>query len=461
MSEVDGAASRQGVATLLRRYAGLDPARFWSRGLDAAVAEEMRRCGAERPEVYLRRLKGDVAALESLVERVVIRETYVYREPEQLDFVTELLAGRQTGDSPNEGPVRLWSAGCASGEEAYSLAIAAARAGFHRRARVLGTDISGAALERARRAEYGPWSLREPEASKVRAFFEAGRGRCRPRPQIRAMVRFRRLNLVDDRWSAPDLVPGGMDVILCRNVLLYFAAEHLERVARRFALYLVDGGWLLTGGADPALPRIAGLEPVRMPWGVAYRRRATRGARTRSAAAAASPCGDPGPSSDRAPAGGAASSGAAAAPSGSAAGAAAGGRDADPLPAIQARLRAGDTATARSLCAEAVARTPMSAPLHCLHAMLLLDGGDIEGARAAARRALYVDRTLAVAHLAHGEALLRAGAAGAAAPAFRAAERLLSGQPSDGRPDLGGGATTGQLLALVRARLAQLAARRG
>jgi chemotaxis protein methyltransferase CheR len=159
------------------------------------------------------------------------------------------------------GPeVAAWSAGCASGEEPYSLVLAAAEAGV--RLRVLATDVDPVLLERARQARYPPSSLRElPPELRRRAF--AGE---RLRPEYRARVE---LALHDVRAGAPD---GAFDLVLCRNVAFTYFDEELQReVGEGLAASLRPGGALVVGAHETLPEGLAGFEPWSLAHGV-YRR---------------------------------------------------------------------------------------------------------------------------------------------------------------------------------------------
>src|SRR5690606_32773098 len=119
------------------------------------------------------------------------------------------------------GPVRVWSAGCASGEEAYTLAMVAAESNTAAQVEVVGTDISQRALERCRRATYGKWSMRAVDHLRRMRFFDSHGDQNCPKEAIRSRVRFLELNLAaaGDHDSENGL--ACLDLILCRNVLIY------------------------------------------------------------------------------------------------------------------------------------------------------------------------------------------------------------------------------------------------
>jgi chemotaxis protein methyltransferase CheR len=216
-------------------------------GLDAAA-----RVAGEPVRAFARRvLARDPAAVESLVEHVVVSETAFWRHPEQLAAV-----GRIAAASP--GPLSIWSAGCATGEEPYSVAIALLEAGRAGRGdRILATDLSERALAAARAGSYGVRALRRLPPELADRWLE-GAAERRVREAPRALVTFARHNLV-----AREAAPGGpFDLVLCRNVLIYFDEPTAAAVIRRLAEALGPGGALVLGPIELPLARAAGLTPV-------------------------------------------------------------------------------------------------------------------------------------------------------------------------------------------------------
>ena len=216
-------------------------------GLDAAA-----RLAGEPVRAFARRvLAREAAAIESLVEHVVVSETAFWRHPEQLAAV-----GRIAAAAP--GPISIWSAGCATGEEPYSVAIALLEAGREGRGdRILATDVSERALATARTGSYGVRALRRLPPELAERWLE-GPAERRVREAPRALVSFARHNLV-----AREPAPGGpFDLVLCRNVLIYFDAATATAVIRRLAEALRPGGALVLGPIELPLAREVGLVPA-------------------------------------------------------------------------------------------------------------------------------------------------------------------------------------------------------
>jgi chemotaxis protein methyltransferase CheR len=175
----------------------------------------------------------------ALVERAVVGETYFWRHPEQLELLRDLAFNAQ-------GPLHMWSAGCASGEEPYSLGMALLEAGRAGRGdRILASDISARALSRGRSAQYAARSLRRiPKQLRAR-YFQGDPPVARVVPEVRELVSFSRNNLVTD---AP---PGsGFDVVVCRNVLIYFDPVLAVEVLYRLFAATRPGGILVLGPVE-------------------------------------------------------------------------------------------------------------------------------------------------------------------------------------------------------------------
>ncbi len=168
--------------------------------------------------------------------------------------------------------LRVWSAGCSTGEEAYTIAILILESGLFEgwRIDVFGTDISRAALARARKGEYGRHALRETEdADRVRFFEPVGEDRWRIVDRVRRIVSFGHLNLADPRTFA---LVGTVDAIFCRNVLIYFSAEVKRRLIGHFFDHLAPGGYLLLGHSESLLNLSTDFELVHLEYDLVYRR---------------------------------------------------------------------------------------------------------------------------------------------------------------------------------------------
>jgi chemotaxis protein methyltransferase CheR len=404
---------------------------------EGGIARAMRRAGADDPAAYLSLVRGDALAMDHLLDELTVGETHFMRDPDQMALVRrELLPALQRCRGGGAAP-RVWSAGCATGEEAYSLAILIEEEGLDQGAVVLGTDLSTAALEKARKGSYLDWSMRGVSAQFLQDYFRhAGHHRILV-DRIRSMVRFERLNLVGQE----DYATAGafaMDVILCRNVLIYFGRQTAGRIAARLYHCLAEGGVLLTAGADLRLGEYAPFEVEVTRVGLVYRRPcpAPRGPRPAKLAPAALPRildharkvadrEEPAPKKALPPA----------EPDL--------GRSA--FDRVIEHANAKGAEEAERVAQAALRRHPLDAPLHYLRAALLLSLDHDQEAENEAQRALYLDPSLAVAHFLLGTILRKRGARPGALRAFRNVRDLCAARPADEEVPAGAGERVGAL----------------
>ena len=406
---------------------------------EAGIARAMKHAQADDLAAFLTLVRSDPVALDDLVEELRVGETQFMRDPEQMDLIRrELLRAleRRRGTS---AAARVWSAGCATGEEAYSLAILLEQEGLHEGALVLGTDLSTAAVEKARAGSYSDWSMRGVSGPFLRDYFRHERGRRILVDRIRSRVRFERLNLVgpDDYAAA---CAHRMDLILCRNVLIYFDHETAGRIARRLFDCLREGGVLLTAGADLLIGEYAPFEVEVTRVGLVYRRprAAAGGARPARLVPVMRPVAEheelaptrplP-PSPDLA-------------------------REAFDRVARHANAKGAEEAERIALAA--LRRHPLDAQLHYLRAALLLTLEREEEAEHEAQRALYLDPSLALAHFLLGTILRKRGARPGALRAFRNVRDLCAARPADEEVPAGAGERTGALHAAASAETERL-----
>jgi chemotaxis protein methyltransferase CheR len=223
------------------------------------VADTLRARLSERrlsAAVYLARLEAGNSAeareeLRALAPALTVTETYFFRHLDQLDAFRDVVLKAHAAAGDPASPLRVLSAGCASGEEPYSIAILGRQHLPEARANAMqirAVDVNTTMLERAARARYSSWALREtPAEIRMRWFREDGRDFVLD-PTIRAMVTFQEGNLGDpdaNLWQ-----PRSLDAVFCRNVLMYFAPEAARRVIAGIARALVPGGLLFLGHAE-------------------------------------------------------------------------------------------------------------------------------------------------------------------------------------------------------------------
>ena len=260
----------------LRALAGTRLGLAQSAMVDARVDDALARL----PDVAasldaLGSLPFDAPLWQTVITALTIGETNFFRQPAwfaQLEeHILRPLIERRNGTGPK--CLRVWSAGCATGEETYSLAILIAR--LLRRAEgwdvsISGTDLSAAFLAEARRGIYREWSLREVDVATRVQHFRKIESRFELLPETRAMVSFETLNLADDEpWN--DARFRDLDLIVCRNVLMYLAPERQQAVAQRLVESLAPDGWLATAPAEATAEWFRPLTPVNVPSAVLFR----------------------------------------------------------------------------------------------------------------------------------------------------------------------------------------------
>lgn len=220
-----------------------------SAARDAGVADAVRYA---RDLLAARLGKQQIA---ELAKALTIGETYFFRDPRGLQVLNdvvlpELIRGRRA----TTRRLRIWSAGCCTGEEAYSIAIMLERLipDFDDwQVTLLATDINPRFLQKAVEGVYGEWSFRgAPEWLKQGYFKQVAPQRFAILPRIRERVTFAYLNLGEDAYPSLDTNTNAMDLILCRNVLIYFAPERAAAVARNFHHALVSQGWLMVSAVE-------------------------------------------------------------------------------------------------------------------------------------------------------------------------------------------------------------------
>lgn len=214
------------------------------------------------------------AELEEALDLVTVNETYFMREAYQLRaFKDQILPALR--DSP-KGRERLsvWSAGCSTGEEVYSVALLVRESGLFpgRSVRVFGTDISRRVLVHARRGVYAQSSFRAMPPDLRRRYFRESREGAHVVDDLRSICQFGHLNLLDTPRST---IVGRVDVIFCRNVLIYFDDATRRRVIETFYERLLPGGYLLLGHSESLLNVSTAFELVHLREDLVYRKPTT------------------------------------------------------------------------------------------------------------------------------------------------------------------------------------------
>jgi chemotaxis protein methyltransferase CheR len=220
------------------------------------LARRLRELGCESFGEYYARVQEDEQERSRMLDCICTNETEFFREPQHFEFLekrvfpewqAQMDAGRRARS------VRVWSAGCSSGEEPYSLAMTLLahfppEQGY--KVEILATDLSNRVLQRAREAIWPLEKSRKIPPAYLKRFMLRGvgsqLGRMKAGPEIRSVVRLQRLNLNDN----PVAVVGPFDLVFCRNVLIYFAAPQRQQVLDQLLQRLIPGGFLFLGHAE-------------------------------------------------------------------------------------------------------------------------------------------------------------------------------------------------------------------
>lgn len=243
--------------------------------LEEAVGRRIRALGLGSIEHYLLALDVRPDELGDLIDALTVGETAFFRQRRVFDALSAAILPEVV--QRIDKPARIWSAGCSSGEEAYSLAICALDgelAAMGSGVEVLGTDINARALSRARLGVYPPAALQGVPPSYRDRYFESfvdarGRKLIQVNTELHSLVRFERHNLVDDWWPQ-----GPWDVVVCQNVVMYFDPARKCQVLERLYSALAPGGWLIVSPAElPAEPLFGTVRPQNASGVLVYRRR--------------------------------------------------------------------------------------------------------------------------------------------------------------------------------------------
>ena len=468
------------LSDFLAQQIGLHfPKERWS-DLARRIAAAAPAFGAPDAESCVQRLLSAPLTrnqIEILASHLTVGETYFLREKKSFEILEEkifpeLLRAGMGADRR----LRVWSAGCCTGEEPYSLAILLDRLipDFERwNVTILATDINPEFLRKAADGLYSEWSFRDtPAWLRERYFKKRKNSRFEIDPHIRKRVTPSYLNLAEDIYPSLSNNTNAMDVIFCRNVLMYFTAARARKVVDNLYQCLVDGGWLVVSPTETSNLLFSRFATVEFPGAVLYRKSA--GAEPQFAARDAAPAFTPLPEvlppfepilSPQPPVWDAA----------------------EPVPPEAVRQEAGATplpdpeesererlcrrartcanqgrlAEAAEWCEKAIAADKLDPAAHYLLAVVEQERGQSDAAVRSLTRALYLDPDFALAHFALGNLRLSQGRQREAERHFETASVLLKAHPREEPLPESEGLTAGRLgeiIASVRASLPRTAA---
>jgi len=248
----DSAASRASngyrrILSLLRTHSGVDFSLYKPTTMERRIARRLLLSKQATLGDYAGFLRGNAEEIDALYSDVLISVTSFFRNPETFDFLERKILPdllRQRGDDP----LRFWVVGCSTGQEAYSIAMtfveAAEKAARMRKLQVFATDVNDALLEKARRGLYAKSLVADITPQRLRRFFVEREGGYRVSKTLRDMVIFARQNLIAD----PPF--SRMDLVSCRNLLIYLEASGQKKAMPSFHYALKPGGYLLLGASE-------------------------------------------------------------------------------------------------------------------------------------------------------------------------------------------------------------------
>lgn len=247
--------------------------------LRQAILGRMKQLKLRRPEEYLALLAGHTAAgaqeWRVFIDLITTGESYFFRDKDQFALLRNRILPELMEKSGRQHSLRIWCAGCSTGEEPYSIAILLDQLlplGDLRDVHILGTDISKEAIEKAGRGAYSRWSFRMTDPDLMRRYFVKDGDMWVVDERIRRAVTFQVGNLRGDPFPAPFTAIHDMDLIICRNVFIYFNKEAITIVLGKFINTLNEGGYLLTGHGELHGQELGPLRAGLLPESVIYRK---------------------------------------------------------------------------------------------------------------------------------------------------------------------------------------------
>lgn len=263
------------VAAGLSRHAGFHFNANESAALRHVLQDRIEAAGLTNPEAYLQRLREDEGEWQQLAESAAIHETSFFRHAGQFRVLSEIVLPELIQLRTRERQLRLWSAACATGEEAYSLAIAVRRLNLPAdwQVKIFATDLSARALALAEEGTFTTQRLRRLSPEMRACYFKPYGEGFRVCDEARSLITFSQFNL-SQTASIPDHLRE-MDVVFCRNVLIYFVPEAIRQAVDHLRTAIRDSGYLFLGYAETLYGMSAGFESVPFKDAYVYRRRDT------------------------------------------------------------------------------------------------------------------------------------------------------------------------------------------
>jgi chemotaxis protein methyltransferase CheR len=437
------------VAELVERHLGLHylPARHGEleRGI-AAAARDFDQDGAAACAQWLLSNSWTNRHVDVLARHLAIGETYFFRDRGTFETIRDHVLPELLEARSDVRRLRVWSACCSTGEEAYSIAMLLRKSIPDIESwdiSILASDVDPQALAKATRGVYGEWSFRDMPAVERAEFFSAdGHGRYELDARVRRHVQFRRINLVGDAFPSTATGTEGLDIIFCRNVLMYFEQERALQVLGKLARCLRSDGWMFLNPVEVPHSGVDELTAVHFEKAIAHRKSPVfaddpvvfEAAKFAPAAFDARCVESP----------------------------VAAARDQELPEATDLIRRARESADrgaleqARELCERALAADKLEASSHYLLANVLLELGLGEEAAGALRRTLYLQPNHALAHCTLGHLARKAGKSRDSMRHYRNALRAIDASAPQQIPNRFDGMDVARLAELIRGSMQEL-----
>ncbi|HUE25665.1 MAG TPA: CheR family methyltransferase [Solirubrobacteraceae bacterium] len=258
-----------GLLEFVKETRGFDFTGYKRSSVERRVAKRMAEVGVDRYEDYIDYLELNSDEFVQLFNTILINVTGFFRDPQAWEYLAESIVPQLVDSRGPSAPLRIWCAGCSSGEEPYTVAMILARVlgdeAFEERVKIYATDIDEGALAEARQGAYLPRQVEDVPRDALERFFERGDQRYVFRKDLRRCVIFGRNDLVQD---API---SRIDLLVCRNTLMYFTAETQSQILRRFHFALDNEGFMMLGKSEMLITHAELFTPVDLKWRVFHK----------------------------------------------------------------------------------------------------------------------------------------------------------------------------------------------
>ena len=376
------------------------------------------------------------AEMDTLIAELTVGETYFFRDPEQFAAIRDIILPDILKRKQSSRQLWIWSAGCANGAEPYSLAVMLAHEMADRIAgwqvAIYATDLNRSYLTRAAEGRFRAWDLRSTSDEVKRDCFSQEGLIWTIHPRYKQWISFHHMNLVEGEFSPPFPASTSFDLILCRNVMIYFAPEVSRRLIGRFHQSLEDEGWLVVGASEHSPEKYQAFRTVTAPGTRLYQKMAL-------------PCGHmevvPEPALARPVAAVQPLPGPPADP------------DAADVDGLCQLVDRGNWQDAAEYGQRLLSRDRLNPEIHFYQAVIFENLGIREESERSLRQAIYLDRHFALAHYHLGLALKRDRQMLAAARSFVNALKVLAGLPDHAMVTAGHGVTVTGLKDLAKMHL--------